>query len=198
MEGYSVKSRHHVLAVLTFVAVFLVAGWLSKRLDLSAVFCPLCWRESIWIAWNWVNAKLLQRPQEADVFVRYCESNLIQIAYTIMNDYAPKHNGFLPSQEGWQQWARKSLKNSQVLRCSAAKPSEKVSYRLNPNLSGRRLKDVREREKTVLFYESDERGYPIARHHFGELFRHCCHVVFTDGRIGHLPVKQVEKLLWSK
>jgi len=170
-------------------------GMSPKRLDLSAVFCPLCWRESIWIAWRWVNVRLLQRPQEADVFMRYCESNLIQIAYTILKDYAPKHNGFLPNQEGWQQWARKSLKNPQVLRCSEAKPYEKVSYCLNPSLSGRRLKDIREREKMVLFYEGDERGYPIARHHFGELFQHCCHVVFTDGRIGHLTAAQVERLL---
>ena len=193
------KSHHYVFAVLTFVAAFLMAGQLSKRVDLSAVFCPLCWQESLWIAWNWVNAKLLQRPQEAHGIVRHCESNLIQIANTILKDYAPKHNGFLPDQESWQQWARKSLKNLQVLRCPAAEPS--MSYRLNPNLSGRRLKDIGGREKTVLFYESyesDERGYPIARHHSGELFRHCCHVVFADGRIGHLLVEQVEKLLWDK
>jgi len=193
-----VKSHYHVFAVLAFVAAFLMAGWLSKRVDLSAVFCPLCWQESLWIAWNWVNARLLQRPQEAHGIVRHCESNLIQIADIILKDYAPKHNGFLPDQEGWQQWARKSLKNSQVLRCPAAKPSEKVSYRLNPNLSGRRLKDIRDHEKTVLFYEGDEGGYPVARHHFGELFRHCCHVVFTDGRIGHLLAEQVEKLLWDE
>ncbi len=192
------KSHHHVFAVLAFVAAFLMAGWLSKRVDLSAVFCPLCWQESFWIAWKWVNARLLQRPQEKHGIVRHCESNLIQIANTILKDYAPKHNGFLPDQESWQQWARKSLKNSQLLRCSAAKPSEKVSYRLNPNLSGRGLKDIGGREKTVLFYEGDEGGYPVARHHFGELFRHCCHVVFADGRIRHLLAEQVEKLLWDK
>lgn len=152
LGGYSVKSRRHV-AVLAFVVAFLVAGWLSKRLDLSTVFCPLCWQESLWIAWKWVNAKLLQRPQEAHRIVRHCESNLIQIADIILKDYAPKHNGFLPDQESWQQWAGKSLKNLQVLRCSAAKPSEKVSYRLNPTLSGKRLKDIKALRKTVLLFE---------------------------------------------
>jgi len=193
LEGYSVKSYRHVV-VLVFIVALLVAGWLSKRLDPSTVFCPLCWQESLWMAWRWVNDNLLLRPRET-IWQVSCVSNLRQISVAILEHYVPEHGGLLPDQESWRQWIENYLKNRQVLYCPDAEPSQRLSYHLNPKLSGRCLKKLGMLGKTVLFYEGDEGGYPIARHHFKELFRHCCHVVFADGRIGHLTAAQVERLL---
>ena len=188
------KFYRYVSVVLTFTMVLLMAWWLSKRLEPSSLFCPLCWREGTWLARRWINKKLLLRRQEI-IDRPPCFSNLCQIALAILKHYVPEHGGFLPDQERWERQIINYLKNSLLFHCPDAKPYEGSSYCLNPKLSGKSLKEIREPEKTILIFECDEKGQPIARHHFGELFKHCCHVAFADGRIGHLTAAQVERLL---
>jgi len=188
------KFYRRVSVALTFAMALLMAGWLSKRLESSSLSCPLCWREGTWLAWRWINEKLFLRPQLI-ICRATCDSDLYSIAFAILKDYVPKHDGFLPDQEGWKRWVINYCKTSWVLYCPDAKSHERSSYCLNPKLSGRRLREVREPERTILIFECDENGQPIARHHFEELFRHCCHVAFADGRIGHLTAAQVERLL---
>jgi hypothetical protein len=188
------KFYRHVLLILAFVVALLVSWWLSKQLEPSSLFCLHCWREGIWLGWRWINEKLFLRPQPT-ICTATCDSNIFGIAFAILKHYVPEHNGFLPDQKGWERWVINYFKTSLVLHCPSAKPYEGSSYCLNPELSRKSLKEIRMLEKTILIFECDGNGYPIARHHFGELFRHCCHVVFTDGRIGHLTAAQVERLL---
>ncbi|MEZ8218775.1 hypothetical protein B0813_002312 [Candidatus Fervidibacteria bacterium JGI MDM2 SSWTFF-3-K9] len=188
------KSYRYVLIALTFAIALLMAGWLSKRLESSSLSCPFCWREGTRLAWRWINEKLLLRPQ--DIICRAtCDSNLFFTAIAILKHYVPEHDGFLPDQKGWERWVINYCKTSLAVHCPNTNLYGRSSYCLNPKLSGKSLKEIREPEKTILIFECDEKGQPIARHHFGELFKHCCHVAFADGRIGHLTAAQVERLL---
>jgi len=181
------KSYRHIFVALAIA--LLMAWWLSKRLDISSLFCLRCWKERL------LAAKLL-------IFRTWicggsCVSNLRSIAVAILDHYVPKHNGYLPDEEGWKQWVIEFCKNTQILRCPDAKPSQEVCYRMNPMLSGKRLSEVVTHERTILIFECDEYGNPVVRHHFLH-FRHCCYVLFADGRIGHLKPAQVKEWIWGK
>ena len=168
-----------------------MAWWLSKRLDISSLFCLRCWKERLQIAIR------LILPGEHFPKRGSCVSNLRSIAVAILDHYVPKHNGYLPDEEGWKQWVIEFCKNTQILHCPDAKPSQEVCYRMNPMLSGKRLSEVVTHERTILIFECDEYGNPVVRHHFLH-FRHCCHVLFADGRIGHLKPAQVKEWIWGK
>ncbi len=153
----------------------------------NELFCTLCWKETIWLVKLWTSNKHLPKVR--------CKSNLFQLAQAIFM-YTSDHQGYLPDHQDWEQQVLVYLKNRQVFRCPDASVKQSQYYRLNPKLSGEKLKKISDPKETILLFECDNEGDPVARHHFME-FRHLCNVVFVDGRVRGLPPYEVFNRLQS-
>lgn len=179
------KSSQWVM-VMALIALIVMIHFLTIYRD--STFCPRCWKERIWLAQRWAEKILFKRQEIIDR--ASCKSNLKQLAMA-MELYALKHGGKFPSYQTWEQQTWVYLKNWQIYKCWDAVTSQKRYYCMNPRLSNKSLKEIPEPSNTILLFECDDAGRPISRHHYLE-FRHLCHVVFVDGRVKGLPVKEVE------
>ncbi|MCS7193209.1 MAG: DUF1559 domain-containing protein [Armatimonadetes bacterium] len=184
------KANHSEMLSLWITATALIATTLFFATYRDATVCSKCWEERIWLLQRWVK-KMLNIPQEVLCLKgRNCKSNLKQLGLAIQL-YASEHNGKLPSYQNWEQQIFAYLKNSQVYRCPDAIVAQTRYYCMNFHLSGKRMKEIKNPESTILLFECDDSGRPISRHHFLQ-FKHLCNVVFADGHVGGLSVREVE------
>lgn len=187
------RSGTQLLWVMAIAIALIVLTAMTYFLAIyrDAAFCPQCWKERFWLAQRWVK-KMLSIPQETLCIRGSCKSNLKQLAIA-MELYARDNGGKLPSHQNWEQQTIVYLKNSQIYKCPDATTTQKRYYCMNPHLSGKSLKKIPKPSKTILLYECND-GKPISRHHFLE-FGHFCNVAFADGRVKHLPAREVERRL---
>jgi len=148
-------------------------------------FCLRCWKEGIWLAKRQFK-KVVGIPQERICHRANCLSNLKQMALA-MQLYASDYDGKLPSYQNWEQQIFGYIRNSLVFRCPDATNAQTLYYSMNFKLSGKRLKEIQFPESTIMLFECNDLGLPIARHHFLE-FKHLCNVAFVDGHVKGLPL----------
>lgn len=184
------KANYSEMLSLWITAAGLIAMILFFATYRDASFCSKCWKERIWLAQRWVK-KMLHIPQEVICTRgRNCKSNLKQLGLA-MQLYASEHDGKLPSYQNWEQQVFAYIKNSQVYQCPDAVVAQTRYYCMNFHLSGKRLKEIQNPESTILLFECNNDGRPISRHHFLQ-FKHLCNVMFADGHLGELSVKEIE------
>lgn len=191
------KKQYHPiepLLTLTIVVMTLIGGLFIMRRD--ALTCPLCWKEGLWLVKRWLEEKILFRPKEVLCNRgRLCKSNLVQIALAIKL-YASDHGGSLPDHRYWKEQTLDYLRNLRIYRCPDA-PAQQISYCMNPQLSGKNMREILAPKETILLFECDANSNPIVRHHFLE-FRHLCNVAFVDGHVEGLTLDEVHRKLFGK
>ena len=95
-----------------------------------------------------------------------CLSNLKQIALG-MRMYARDWDGRLPDSACWQDQLDPCIKNRQVYSCLDGEQGRGTTYAMNPRLRGKKASDFPKPDEVIAFYDADEFGRPVARHHGG-------------------------------
>lgn len=181
-----------LLRIIAAVTAMVIVTWFLTTVDQDTYFCTLCWKEGIWSVKRWIGEKIFFRPQETICRTR-CKSNLIQLTRAIFK-YASDHNGYLPDSRDWEQQVLVYHKNHNIYKCPDAPIGQTRYYCMNPRLSKKKLKKIP--KETILLFECDSNGKPVARHHFLE-FKHLCHVVFIDGHVEGLPPDKIPEEIWA-
>jgi prepilin-type processing-associated H-X9-DG protein len=105
-----------------------------------------------------------------------CNSNLKQIALATLM-YAQDYDGHLPDATHWQDQLFPYIKNRQLYVCPTPEPGTGNTYAMNRRLSAARASDYPSPSQTIVFYDADEAGRPVARHNGGT------NCAFLDGHV---------------
>jgi len=116
-----------------------------------------------------------------------CSSNLKQLALGTLS-FAQDYDGRLPGTVTWRDDILPYVQNEQLFVCPVAEGGP-VTYSINPLVAGRNLKDIEDREGTVLLYEVDRAGQPVFPHNDGANF------AFADGHVKWLSKRQAPESL---
>jgi prepilin-type processing-associated H-X9-DG protein len=105
-----------------------------------------------------------------------CEARLYQLALGLQM-YAEDYDGGLPSAARWRSQLYPYVRDSRAFECLEPDPGTGTGYAMNPRLSGRVISDFTDPASVVAFYDADEFGRPVARHHGGT------NCAFLDGHV---------------
>jgi prepilin-type processing-associated H-X9-DG protein len=95
-------------------------------------------------------SRTMQRAGEAERKAT-CLSNLKQLALAALM-FAQDHNETLPNANTWADDLQPYCSSSDLLRCPS--DTHEFSYAMNSQLSGKKLGDIADPTKTVIFFES--------------------------------------------
>ena len=95
-----------------------------------------------------------------------CQSNLKQIMLAALM-YAGDYDGRLPDASHWPEQLLPYHKNKHLYVCPTDETGAKVSYAMNPRYSGADTHEYPDAAELIVFFDADETGAPVARHHDG-------------------------------
>jgi hypothetical protein len=72
--------------------------------------------------------------------------------------YAEDHSGRLPQASRWVDAVQPYIKDRRVFGCPSNPASGRVGYGFNASLSGKRLRDIRDPDRTVMVFEAASPG----------------------------------------
>ncbi len=109
------------------------------------------------------------------------------------------NDGLLTSAEGLQHSVLVKVPVAlmdDVYRCPDTPIKQPHYYCMNPLLSEKNLDKLPSPADTILLFECDVNGKPVARHHFME-FEHLCGVAFADGCVKRMRPEEIPQWMWT-
>jgi len=117
-----------------------------------------------------------------------CQSNLKQIGLAAL--MFEQDNGRLPDQQQFEKELDPYIRNRQVFRCSSATHAGS-HYRMNRQVSGKRMASISSPADTILAFECDRQGKPEYRHNGG------INLLFVDGHVKWLRRGMLSDGWWT-
>jgi prepilin-type processing-associated H-X9-DG protein len=168
-------------------------GGLSHLIGAAAVVFALGWFGRGASGFYRTYKHLMYKPAGDDVQVRAADrtcTDRLKKLYAATMLYAEAWDGQLPPAENWMAALRdpsQSFGEEEDLHCPevpAGGPT-KYGYAMNRAVSGKRVDEIEGKEKTPLFFDSDDLSHnasapsPVTTRHGGK-----SNVVYADGRVG--------------